>query len=436
MNKTKDEKLEKNLGLFNAITIVIGVVIGSGIFFKPTIVFKNGGSPTLGIGAWIVGGLITMASGLTIAEIAAAIPKTGGIFVYLKELYGERIAFLFGWVQTVIYIPGALAALVIVLTTQITVFIPLTIPEQRIVAIVLLIFMATMNVISSNLAKNIQGIVTIAKLLPIVIIVILGLIKGQTQGLTMETSATVSGFGTAILGTLWAYDGWVNVANMAGEFKRPEKDIPKSIILGILITIIVYVAFNLAIIKILPFEHVINSTTPASDAATILFGNFGSKFIAIGILISIIGAINGYMLTGTRIPYAMAQDNLLPGSKYLAKVNKKSAAPIYCSILEVILAILYIISGSFDMLTNLIMFVAWIFFLMTIIGIFIFRRKFKDIEKGYTVPLYPIIPILGILGALYIIVSTFISNTNYAISGVVITLLGLPIYGYSKRKNR
>ncbi|MCM0647966.1 amino acid permease [Clostridium swellfunianum] len=430
-------KLKRELGLFSAITIVIGMVIGSGIFFKPAIVFKNAGSPFMGIMAWVIGGLITVASGLTIAEIAVAIPKTGGVFVYLKELYGEKWAFLFGWVQTVVYVPGSVAAQAIVLSTQITSFVDLTPVQQKLVAIFFLIFIAVMNVISTKLGGKIQVAATIAKLLPIIIIITLGFARGTAKGLVFNIpgGAASAGLGAAILGTLWAYDGWVSVGNMAGELKNPKKDLPKSIILGLFLVIVVYALVNVALIKIMPVEAIIASSKPASDASVVLFGSLGAKFISAGIAISIFGALNGYMMTGVRIPFAMAQERQLPFSNFLGKVNKKFETPLNSFILVVILASVYVLSGSFNTLTDLVMFILWIFFTMAVAGIFILRTKFKHIKTSYHVPLYPIVPIIGIVGSIYIIVSTLIANMSYAIFGTIITLLGFPVYYYLKKKN-
>ncbi|MBU3130063.1 amino acid permease [Clostridium tagluense] len=428
--------LKKEIGLLEAITLVIGMVIGSGIFFKPSIVFKNAGSPTLGILAWVAGGIITMASALTIAEIAAAIPKTGGVFIYLKELYGEKVAFLFGWVQTVIYVPGAAAALAIVLATQATNFVPMNSIQQKLFAILMLFIITTANVISTKLGSKIQFVATIAKLIPIFIIIALGLIKGTAHSFSLPVgnAAAGAGFGAAMLGTLWAYDGWVGVGNIAGELKNPKKDIPKSIIFGLVVIIIVYVLFNLAIINIVPITAVISSNKVASDAATVLFGKSGSLFITAGILISIFGTLNGYLMTGVRIPFAMAQDKLLPFDKFIGKVNEKYQTPLNAFVFEVVIACLYVFSGSFDKLTNLVTFVLWIFFTMAVAGIFILRTKHKDLDRPYKVPLYPIIPLIGIIGGIYILISTLMTDTSNALTGLAITLIGLPVYWYIKKK--
>ncbi|RHW65055.1 amino acid permease [Clostridium botulinum] len=438
MKDAKEENLQKNLGLFDAIAIVIGMVIGSGIFFKPAIVFKNAGSPMLGILAWLAGGVITIASGLTVAEIAAAIPKTGGIFVYIKELYGEKFAFLLGWVQSIVYIPGSAAALSIILSIQITSFIPLTAIEQKVLAIAFIIFIMILNIISTKLVSKMQGVISIAKLIPIIAIIALGFINGTAKGdiLNISSSSTVSGFGAALLGTLWAYDGWISVGNMAGELKNPKKDLPRSIIIGLGTTIVVYVFINLALINIMPMGAIITSEKPASDAAVVLLGSTGAKIISAGILISIFGALNGYLMTGVRIPLAMSQDRSIPFSKYFSKVHEKSGTPVNAFIFETVLACLYVLSGSFNVLTDLVMFVLWIFFTMAVAGIFVLRTKFKHLDRPYKVPLYPLVPLIGIIGSGYIIISTLITNTFYALCGIGITLLGLPVYSYIKKQNK
>lgn len=438
-NSANVKALKKEIGLMEAITMVVGVVIGSGIFFKASSVFSNAGTTTLGILAWIVGGIITIASALTIAEIAAAIPKTGGIFVYLKELYSEKWAFLFGWVQAVIYVPGVAAALSIVFVTQATYFIALTAVQQKILAIIMIFFITLVNIISTKLGSKVQFFATIGKLVPIFVIIVFGLLKGEANSAAAAAapvSTGLAGFGAAILGTLWAYDGWVGVGNMAGELKNPKKDIPRSIIIGLAIIIVVYILINLAIVNVMPVADVIASEKAASDAAVILFGNSGAALIAAGIMISIFGALNGYLMTGVRVPFAMAQDNLFPFAKFFGKISDKFGTPVNTLLFEAVLASLYVLSGSFETLTNLAVFAIWIFFVMAVYGIFILRSKHKNIERPYKVPLFPIVPIIGIAGGIYILISTLITSTSYALYGLAITALGLPVYLYIKRKNK
>lgn len=441
-NEGKDLKtLKKQIGLPEALTMVIGVVIGSGIFFKASTVFSNAGTPALGILAWIVGGIITAASALTVAEIATAIPKTGGMFVYLKELYSEKWAFLYGWVQTLIYVPGVAAALSIVFTTNAGHFIDMTDSQKKFMAIGILLFIMLINIISTKLGSKVQLVSTIAKLVPIFVIIIFGLINGKAHGFSFDmisdnSTVSLAGFGAAMLGTLWAYDGWVSVGNMAGELNNPKRDLPKSIIIGLLVIIVVYILVNLAIINVIPVSEVIASDRPASDAAVVLFGNVGADLITGGIMISIFGALNGYLITGVRIPFAMAQDKLFPFAKFFGKVNSKFETPLNVFLFEVFLAILYVLTGSFETLTNLAVFVMWIFFLMTVAGIFILRTKHENLDRPYTVPLYPIVPIIGIAGGIYIIISTIITSTAYALYGIGITLLGIPVYLIIKKQQK
>lgn len=430
------EGLRRELGFMDAILIVIGMVIGSGIFFRPASVIKNAGAPGLGVLAWAAGGLITMAAGLSVAEVAAAIPQTGGLFIYLKKLYGERWAFLLGWVQTFIYVPGSVAGLAIYFSNQATAFINFTRAQQILLAISMIFLVCIANVISTKFGGKLQVVVTIAKLVPIIAIVLFGLLNGTAHSYTplASTASTAAGFGTALLGTMWAYDGWIGVGNIAGELKNPSRDLPRSIIIGLFSIIIVYVLVNLAVLNILPADVLTASEKPVSDAAVQLFGNGGGAFISAGIMISIFGALNGYLLAGARIPFAMGQSNLIPFSGFFGKVSRGRGTPTNALVFEAILAAVYALTGSADRLTDLAVFVLWIFFVMAVAGVFILRKKHKDIARPYRVPLYPFVPIIGIAGGVYILISTLFTNTANALYGMGITLIGFPVYIYISSK--
>jgi APA family basic amino acid/polyamine antiporter len=309
--------LKKSITFIEAIAIVIGCIIGSGIFLKPSIVFGNAGSPVMGLLAWVAGGIITLASALTIAEIASSIPKTGGLYVYLEELYGDVWGFLLGWVQTVISYPASGAALAIAFSTYATFFIPMSNIQQKLLSTAVLVFVIIMNIIATKFGGVIQTVATAGKLIPIAAIILFGLINGGAHDFrSVQVVTEGAGFGAAILGTLWAYDGWIGVTNIAGELKNPAKEMPKSIIYGVTMVMAVYVLINVALLNIIPIETIVGSTTPASDAAVVLFGNAGASFITAGIIVSVFGAMNGYLLTGARIPLAMAKgtNSRIPGS--------------------------------------------------------------------------------------------------------------------------
>jgi APA family basic amino acid/polyamine antiporter len=224
---TNNNSLKKNVTFVEAMAIVIGTIIGSGIFLKSGIVLKNAGTPFMSILAWVLSGLITLASALSIAEISSAIPKSGGLYTYLSELYGETFGFLLGWVQTIISYPASVAAQAIAFATYANFFIPIGAMQQKILAVIVLAFILTMNIISTKYGGFIQTAATIGKLIPVAAIILLGLVKGTFSVAGSVSSSGASGFGAAMLGTLWAYEGWISVTNMAGELKNPAKDLQR-----------------------------------------------------------------------------------------------------------------------------------------------------------------------------------------------------------------
>lgn len=428
--------LKKSITYLEAVALVIGVIIGSGIFLKPGKVFAAAGSPLMGLAAWVIGGIITLASALTIAEIAAAIPKTGGLYTYLEELYGEVWGFLLGWVQTVITYPAAGAALAIAFTTYSTYFIPMTEVQQKLLAVFVIAFVILMNVLATKFGGIIQTVSTIGKLVPIVVIIAFGLIGGQTHDFSaMPVMTQGAGLGAAILGTLWAYDGWIGVTNIAGELKDPAKEMPKAIILGVLVCIAVYVLINVALLNVSSVETLIASKTPASDVATVLLGSGGAAFVTAGIMVSVFGAMNGYLLTGARVPLAMADRKQLPFSSTLGAIHKDFSTPANALIVEGVLAVLYVFSGTFNTLTDLLVFVLWIFFTLGVFGVFILRKRVSADQRPYKVPLYPLTPIVGIIGGVFILYSTILDQPVNSLFGIAITLIGLPVfYGLRQRK--
>lgn len=315
----KNQNSKKLINLKEAISLVIGVVIGSGVFFKTTTVLKNTVSPYIAILAWIVAGIVTMCSGLIVGEISSAINKPGGLYAYLKELYGDKTGFLYGWVQVIIYYPAVLAALAIIFSQQLTYFVGLNATQQKISSIALILFMLIVHSISTKVVGKLQVISTIGKLIPLVAIIIFGLISGKSGSFSSFSmnNVTGSGFGAALLGCLWAYDGWISVGNMSGEMENPAKNLPKAIITGLSIVIAVYVLFNIAVLKVMSVDAVMASTKTASDAAVILFGKVGAAFITLGIIVSVFGALNGNMMSGSRMPLVMSQDRLLPFNEVL-----------------------------------------------------------------------------------------------------------------------
>ncbi|MFZ5627008.1 MAG: APC family permease [Bacillota bacterium] len=431
-----EQQLRKELGLFTTMMLVVGMVIGAGVFFKPAVILKATGSPTWSLGAWILGGIITLAAGLTMAELAVAIPRTGGLYAYLEELYGPVVGFLFGWVQTVIYGPAIVAALAIIFSAQLGQLLHYSGWVETLVAIGLVLLVALINTTGTKQGGRVQTIFTIGKLIPILTIIGFGLWQGQEQlGLFTGTATriTISGLGAAILATLWAYDGWLNVSYVAGEMKNPKRDLPIAISSGLLLVMVVYLTINYAIFKVVPLTRLEQSATPATDAAQMLFGTFGASIVGIGILVSIFGALNGYLLTSARVPFAMGQKGQLPGSDWIGKVHLTFGTPVNAIFLQVIIACFFILTGSFDRLTDLAMFSVWIFFVLGLAGIFLLRRK-EIGQDQYRVPLYPFVPLVAMIGGTYILLNNLVTNPLDSLFSLGITALGLPVYWWTGKK--
>jgi len=434
-----DKNLKKDLGLVPAMALVIGMVIGSGIFMKPGVVVLAAGDSTLALMAWVLGGVITLAAGLTVAELGAQIPRTGGLYTYLDEIYGELWSYLYGWMQTIIYGPATIGALGLYFSSLLVAFFDISESFKLTVAIITVTFLGTINCLGSKYGGFIQIVATVGKLIPIALIGILGLWKGNGQILGMVSGNNTSlGMGAAILATLWAYDGWIGVSFVAGEMKNPAKQLPKAIIIGLGTVIAAYITINIAIFHMLPAAEVASlGKLAASTVAGLLFGEVGGKLISIGILISIFGALNGYILTNARVPYAMAIRGQLPGSSILAKVPEKFGTPVNAMVLQVVLASLLMVGWEPDSLTDIAMFIMWAFYISAFLAVFILRKRQPDASRPYSVPAFPLIPIIAIVGAIYIVGSMLMDKPLDAMLAVGITATGLPVYWLlNKRKNK
>lgn len=436
-------QLKKTLGLSAALSTVVGMVIGSGVFFKPQAIYTaTNGAPGFGIIAWIVGGIITITAGLTAAEVSAAIPRTGGMMVYIEEIYGQKLGFLTGWMQTVLFFPGTIAALAVIFAQQVAELLGYLPSDMMIVlpvAIGIILFIALLNTVGSSLGGTIQTIATIGKLVPLILIIIFGFIKGNGNPILdpmVGQGKTVAGtLGQVLIATLFAYDGWINVGAIAGEMKNPGKDLPRAIVGGLSVVMAVYIVINIAYLWVAPASELATATAPAALVAQRIFGPVGGKLITIGILISVFGALNGYLLTGPRVPYTLAKQGTLPGSKTFAKLNKGNV-PANAIWLLAVLASLYALSGQFNLLTDLTVFTIWVFYVFTFVGVMKLRKDKPQLNRPYKVPLYPIIPLIAITGGLIVIVNQLITATMIALGGIIITLIGIPVYAVTSKNSK
>ena len=434
------KQLQKNLGAAAALSTVVGMVIGGGVFFKPQAVYEiTGGGPGLGMIAWVLAGIMTITAGLTAAEVSAAIPKTCGMMVYIEEIYGKKLGFLTGWMQSVLFFPATIAAISVMFGQQAAILLgneSLVIPMT--VGVILLI--GVLNTFGSKTSGAIQTVSTVCKLIPLVLIIVFGFIKGGgnnpiVQPLVAEGISPTGVIGQLLVAILFAYDGWINVGAIAGEMKNPGKDLPKAIVGGLSLVMGVYVVINLAYLWVLPASELAKYASPASAVAEVLFGSIGGKIINVGILVSVFGCINGYLLTGPRITYTLGKQKTIP--VIFGKLNKNDV-PANATLLMAVLSALYALSGQFNLLSDLAMFAVWSFYVLTFIGVMKLRKTHPNLNRPYKVPLYPIIPLIAIFSGLFVVLNQLLfagaKSTMMSLGGVVITLIGLPVYSYMTKK--
>lgn len=423
--------LNRSLGLISSLSLVIGTVIGSGIFFKQAAVLDYAHSTNLALVAWLVGGLITMASGLTIAEIGSQMPHTGGLYVYLEKIYGKFWGFLAGWMQIIVYGPTLIAALGSYLATLLVAFFDLPKTSTPLLAVIVIALIAAFNLLSNRYGAAFQVITTVGKLLPIAAIIIFGLLFGKAnafnQVATTSGSVTLNGFGMAILATLFAYDGWVLIANMGGEIKNPQKLLPKAIVFGIGLVLIIYMLVTAGIFRVVPASLIHRlGDQAAAHFATIAFGQVGGKLLNIGIIISIAGCINGKVMTFPRIMYAMAKNDELPFSKQLAYLNKRMRTPMVATLTVCSIAALMAVTVDADRLSELCIFTVYLFYVLAFFGLFKLRRL--KTASPFRVPLYPFTPIVAILGGVFVLVSELNSDLTGVLASIFFVALGIPVY--------
>ena len=437
------QKLQKNLGLAAALSTVIGMVIGGGVFFKPQAVYTlTGGAPGLGMIAWVAAGILTITAGLTAAEVSAAIPKTGGMMVYIEEIYGKKLGALTGWMQCALFFPATIAALAVMFSEQTISLLGLSSGLLIPLAIATILLIDILNTLGSKTSGAIQTVSTIGKLVPLAIIIICGFFMGEGNNpivtpITAEGISPMAVIGQVLIAILFAYDGWINVGALAGEMKNPGKDLPKAIVGGLAAVMAVYLIINVAYLWVLPADQLATFSNPAAAVATALFGPVGGKIVTGGILISVFGCANGYLLTGPRVLYTLGTQKSIPGYKTIGALNKNNV-PANATLVMAVVGCLYAMSGQFNLLTDLSMFAIWSFYVLTFIGVIILRKKQPDLHRPYRVPMYPVIPCIAIAGGLFVVLNQLLfagmTNTLISLGGVLVTLIGIPLYNVAQKQ--
>ncbi|HEY3840792.1 MAG TPA: amino acid permease [Bryobacteraceae bacterium] len=445
-------ELKRELGIWAAISIVIGTVIGSGIFRVPQTMTQNAGSISMVFTVWIVGGILTMAGALTYAELAAMLPGAGGEYVYLTEAYGPIWGFIYAWTQMWVAKSGSIATLATAFfeysgnfwpeLEHVFFHIPLPLGEHgaplgvsygQIFAIVVILLLAVVNYFGVKAGGDLQVAVTVVKVGLIVFIIIAGLFHGNTaESHAPVGGMTPGGFFAALVAALWAYDGWNNVGMVASEIKNPWRNLPLALIGGSLAVMAIYLLANIAYFLVLSPETIAGHKLVAAEMMRRIQGQAGANWVSIAAMISIFAALNGSILTGARVPYAMARDGSFFRS--VARVHPRFQTPSVSILLLSAWSAILVLSGRYDQLYTGVIFASWILYSMATASVIVLRRKRPDLPRSYRTLGYPYVPILFVATAILLEVFTLRDSPRESIGGIVLILLGLPCYFYWKRK--
>lgn len=462
MNKNKISSqigLIRQLGLFDSSMVMVGIVIGSGIFLTTGIMAKSIPSGGLILLAWLVGGLLTLAGALTYAELGAAMPEAGGQYVYLREAYGPMAGFLFGWILFLVYMTGGIAALALAFAEYIGYFFPylgtnhiivtLDIPllkgslhysltAGQMIGVSVIILLSIVNFISVGLGKSIQNVFTVIKIGTIAGIIILGFAigKGTPPELAMDPAgmsfgSIIIGFGVALVAVAWAFDGWNNVNFVAGEIKNPRRNLPLALILGTLGITFLYVLVNYIYLYALPIQETIGVVRIAEKATGALFGSSTGTLISALVIVSVFGSLNGSILVGPRVYFAMAKDGLF--FQKVANVHPRFRTPGFSILIQAVWASLLTLLGTFEQILTFAMFIAIAFWIAATAAVFTLRKKRPDLPRPYKTWGYPVVPAIFIIASTGILLNTLIEKPVEALAGILLTALGIPAYFYWKQ---
>lgn len=389
---------------------------------------------------WVVGGALSLFGALSLAELAAAFPRAGGIYVYLRHAYGRAAGFLYGWGLLTMIHSGSIATLAVAFGLYLSQLIPLHSTAQKAVSIGCILLLTGINCLGLRAGKLVQNLFTAAKLGGLALMILLLLARARPLKLLPEEFWPAAGggaawipFGVALVGVLWAYEGWHVVSFAAGEIREPTRNLPRSLFYGTLIIIGVYLSANAAYYSVLTGKEIAASDTVAATAMTRTVGAAAGVFISLLILVSIFGAMNGMVLTGPRAYYAMARDGLFFSA--FARTNLRYHSPVFAIVLQGVWASLLTLIGTFQELFTYVIFTAWIFYGATVVGVIVLRRQQPTLERPFRVPAYPWLPALFGLAALGITLSTIVAGPGNALRGIALILLGIPFYFLFRRQS-
>jgi basic amino acid/polyamine antiporter, APA family len=449
-------ELRRALGFWSAFSIIVGTVIGSGIFRVPSEMVRAVGSPGRVFAVWIFGGILTLFGALAYAELSAMLPEAGGEYVYLNAAYGPFFGFVYGWTQTWVAKSASIAALATLFATYLAGFFPFlsraaaTIPLpigpgwkpleirwEQLAAIALIALVALGNYRGVRLGGNAQVALTALKLALIGAIVVAAMSSRASSPADLRTAVTpvpggFAGFFKALVAALWAYDGWNNAAMVGSEIERPGRNLPRAVIGGTIAVIVVYLAANLAYFSVLSSPEVAASGRVAADMMRRIAGVQGESVVSMAVMISIFAALNGSLLSGSRVPFAMARGGYF--FQAAGRIHPRFLTPSSGIALLGAWSSIILLSGHYDELYTLAIFPSWILYAMTAASVLVLRRKLPDLERPYRVLGYPLVPLLFVLVAMVLLYATLVASPRESGIGLGVILAGLPFYRSWRRK--
>ena len=454
--------LVRALTLSHAVSLVVGIIIGTGIFLVPAQMARSTGSFALVMLAWVVGGLLSLFGALTYAELSSAMPEAGGEYVYLRRAYSPLVGYLWGWSGFILARSGSMATIASGFAIFASFFFPslggqlayygisigqhtvtvLDIHGTTLLAVAAIWTLTWVNYTGVRTGGRVQSFLTVLKVS--VILGLTGLAFAIGRGSTAHfapllpkefSGATWAGFfGGAMVATLWAYDGWNNLTMVGSEVARPEKDLPRALIYGTLAVGLIYIVTNVAYFYVLPLANVAASQNVAAAVATQFLGRYGAAIVILGAIISSLATLNGSTLTAARIPYAMARDGVF--FRRLADVHPRYRTPSMALLIDAGMASLLALTGGFQQLYTLVIFGEWLFYALTTAGVFLLRRKEPNMARPYRTWGYPIVPGAFVAVASVLLVYTFLQNLRESLMGLGLIFAGLPLYWHWRRRSR
>ena len=427
------ERLPRRLGLWSAVAVVIGSTIGSGIFRTPAIIADRVPVPSAMFGVWILGGILAMCGALTYAELGAMYPRSGGVFVYIKEGFGKMPAFLFGWTELLVIRASALGAIATVFAEYMLRALghdPVAYPDQvHYVAAVAILVTGISNYLGINWSALILNLTTVAKYVALVLLVLLAFVLGHGDfGHFSQADGVVSAklFGLSLISVLWAYDGWGDVSFVGGEVSDPERNLPRAFIIGTAAVILIYLAANVAYLYLMPIATVRHSTLVSADAIQLTLSRGGVGLIAVIVMISTFGTLMGSMMTGPRIFFAMADAGLF--FKGISQVHPRFKTPARAIAMTTALAIFFVLIRKFEALADTFILAIWPFYALAAAAVFVLRRREPDRLRPVRTFAYPLPPLLFILSGALILANAAITSPRDPIIAFGVILSGIPVY--------